>query len=362
MDPTPYATPIEAISTLLAAESSAHKLHCTAERLLPGSPQSNQLHADNSLPRLAMPTNTFWRPGQILRVKFFPGATPYVQHKVQNYAKQWSEVANIHLSFNDAPDAEIRVSFVQGDGSWSQVGTNSRNIPLNNATMNFGWFHDSTRDEEFSRTVLHEFGHALGCVHEHQSSTSRLNWDLNNISQIYDYFRQTSGWDDQMVNAQVLNRYSAVGMRTTSFDDQSIMLYEYPNYLFTDGRGTSRNWMLSDADKDFICRVYPFRSRSIGQYTFNRTNTSMNFRTMVFDPEYSQPPQLALGISSARMNISDRTNLWLDSEDVLNANFRLATYSTPGTTLSSATANWVEVEANQHNMQSECHYSQYLLR
>jgi hypothetical protein len=40
-----------------------------------------------------------------------------------------------------------------------------QNIP----TTNFGWFNSSTDLREIRRTTLHEFGHVLGCIHEHQA-------------------------------------------------------------------------------------------------------------------------------------------------------------------------------------------------
>ncbi|WP_218780913.1 hypothetical protein [Paenibacillus amylolyticus] len=42
--------------------------------------------------------------------------------------------------------------------------------------MNFGWFDQDTEESEFERTVMHEFGHALGCIHEHQTCPSTLGW------------------------------------------------------------------------------------------------------------------------------------------------------------------------------------------
>jgi len=36
-------------------------------------------------------------------------------------------------------------------------------------TMNYGWLKDDTDDVEYRRVVIHEFGHALGAIHEHQN-------------------------------------------------------------------------------------------------------------------------------------------------------------------------------------------------
>jgi len=51
--------------------------------------------------------------------------------------------------------------------------------------MNFGWFDDNTSDSEFSRTVIHEFGHALGMIHEHQHPLAAIPWDKDKVYTYY---------------------------------------------------------------------------------------------------------------------------------------------------------------------------------
>jgi hypothetical protein len=93
-----------------------------------------------------------------------------VQEKVEHYASQRSQYANIRFEFfADDPDAEIRISFQQS-GSWSAVGTDAlveEYFPKTEPTMNFGWLKPGLAEEEYLGVVLHEFGHALGMIHEH---------------------------------------------------------------------------------------------------------------------------------------------------------------------------------------------------
>ena len=52
--------------------------------------------------------------------------------------------------------------------------------------------NDSTSEEEFARSILHEFGHALGMLHEHQSPANGIPWDE---TKLYDYYRAHYDWD-----------------------------------------------------------------------------------------------------------------------------------------------------------------------
>ena len=120
---------------------------------------------DGTTPRGAVLKSTKWTVGTTIKVSL-NGSTSAIRNKVIQYAREWEKYANIKFNFvtNDNT-AKIRVSFVSGDGSWSYIG---KSTPSTGATMNFGWLTASTADSEYSRVVIHEFGHALGMIHEHQ--------------------------------------------------------------------------------------------------------------------------------------------------------------------------------------------------
>ena len=132
---------------------------------------------------LALPTGKLWKPGRVLRVRFLDG-DPAIQTKLQPFAHIWSQHCSIKFVFGDDPDAEIRISF-KDRGSWSYVGTDCLGVPKNQATMNFGWLRRDTSDEEYSRVVTHEFGHALGCIHEHQNPATNIPWDKPKVYAYY---------------------------------------------------------------------------------------------------------------------------------------------------------------------------------
>ena len=81
-------------------------------------------------------------------------------------------LVNLDISFTDnISDANVRVSFDPSGGAWSLVGTDHLH-QKDGATMNLGWFDVGT--------VIHEFGHVLGMIHEHQNpSGQKIMWDKN---------------------------------------------------------------------------------------------------------------------------------------------------------------------------------------
>lgn len=208
--------------------------------------------------RMAVVTSKKWGSGFTLRCRFLDGSAK-MQKKVRTLAKGWEKFANIKLKFVTKGPEEVRISFYADAGSWSAVGRDALNaayFPVHQPTMNFGWVRDDSDPVEDKAVVLHEFGHALGCIHEHQAPTFDRKW---NKAEVMKYFQGPPNfWDADAIQSNVLSKYSPRGIKATKFDPESIMLYAFDAELFSDGRGpTNENVRLSVTDQTMIKKMYP---------------------------------------------------------------------------------------------------------
>ncbi|MGQ7844691.1 M12 family metallopeptidase [Granulosicoccus sp. 3-233] len=205
--------------------------------------------------RLALTHGKKWQVGRTLNIRFLNGSR-FVQEKVKRFAREWTYYANIKLDFNDSQNAEIRISFNKG-GSYSNVGTDALLVAQNKETMNFGWFDEQTSDEDFYRTTVHEFGHALGCIHEHQNPSVDIPW---NKPAVYRYYARTQNppWDRAKVDLNIFRKHSVDSTQFTQFDRNSIMCYSIPNELTYGNYEVGSNKSMSDKDRSFINQAYPF--------------------------------------------------------------------------------------------------------
>jgi hypothetical protein len=218
-----------------------------------------ELHASDPVAvlRMAVINQKKWDPGHVLTCRFLDG-DDFQQQKVTEKAKLWESYANIQIDFGNDPNAQVRISFQADPGSWSAVGQDcliTDAFPKDQPTMNFGWLRDDTDDKEYERVVVHEFGHALGCIHEHQSPREKLQW---NTQAVYETFSgPPNNWSKEEIDQNILEKYSPQGISATSFDRKSIMLYQFDASLFLNHVGTPLNYQLSKRDENMIASMYP---------------------------------------------------------------------------------------------------------
>lgn len=196
-----------------------------------------------------------WSPGRTIRVKFL-GGDSHQRKMIWRALQLWQTCANLGFvqSTRDTP-SDVRVSFEAGKGSWSYLGTDALAVPFDQPTMNIGWGPDLP-------TCLHECGHMLGLIHEHQNPRGNIPW---NLPAVYEYYRRTQGWDAATTRAQVLSTFDARVITNDGFDAQSIMLYPIPAEHLTDPRrAVGMNRAISAGDCRLVGRLYPAKTLTEG--------------------------------------------------------------------------------------------------
>ncbi|MGX1159799.1 astacin (peptidase family M12A) [Arthrobacter sp. SLBN-100] len=213
--------------------------------------------AHSSKEKAAVLNEAKWPEGATIKVGFLGGDVD-LQRRVQDVAQEWTgpQMARLQLNFVDGSTADIRIAFEQGNGSWSYLGTEAQQISAADPTMNYGWLRPDSTDDELRRVVLHEFGHALGLIHEHQNPDKPIAW--NKAAVIADLSKPPNSWTPEVIENNIFKTYDKSDVDTTATDPASIMMYPIPASWTTDGFSAGLNKDLSTTDKDFVRTAYPW--------------------------------------------------------------------------------------------------------
>ncbi len=198
-----------------------------------------------------------------------------VAEQVITYASEWSQYGNLYFKKAAWDHSDIRIRFREL-GSYSYIGTNAKGVSRDQHTLNLALSFLQT-DRAFKRTVIHEFGHAIGLHHEHISPNIAYTWNEEQI--IADM--QERGWSADKTRSNIidnlLSRHSKSAFLTTKFDPLSIMIYPIakkwvskadladpercPAAETTDYYCVKRGDELSERDKQGIAQFYPRREK-----------------------------------------------------------------------------------------------------
>jgi hypothetical protein len=156
-------------------------------------------------------------------------------------------LVGLDISFVDK-DGDVRIGFDVNGGSWSYVGQQCKSeTDMSKPTINFGWLDVGT--------ILHEFCHALGMIHEHQNPFGQaIQW---NTCKVYDWAEQTQKWNPETAYNNIIKKYDRNQLNGSCFDPESVMLYFYPADFTKNNQGTYANHVLSNEDMLWISSLYP---------------------------------------------------------------------------------------------------------
>jgi hypothetical protein len=204
--------------------------------------------------RIAVLTQKFWGArANELTVGFVEQTSAAMRDKVLAHANAWGEFARVRFVWTQTSPI-IRISFGRG-GYWSYLGTDNLSIPANRQTMNLEGFTTRTSESEWRRVVRHEFGHALGCPHEH---SRREIIDLLDAEKVIAEFTRTQGWSREDVIDQILvplEERSIMG--SPAADVTSIMSYQFSGRVTKSGQPVPGGNDFSRIDREYFGKVYP---------------------------------------------------------------------------------------------------------
>lgn len=203
-------------------------------------------------PEAGVLNDALWQIGDTVDILFLNGEKD-IQQKVEQVANEWTNHANLTFRFVSSGPADIRISFLNG-GNWSYLGSYALDI-IDSATMNLEIEKYELDSDEFKGIVLHEFGHAIGMVHEHQQPNAQIDW---NKEKVYEYYMGPPDcWGKDEFDFNIFNKEDESNTSSSEFDPHSIMMYAVPKGLTNDGFYVDWNNDLSKMDKSFIQGQYP---------------------------------------------------------------------------------------------------------
>ncbi|QDS75312.1 hypothetical protein FKW77_001531 [Venturia effusa] len=239
----------------------------------------------------------------------------------------WECYANIRfteaIDLADAKNADFRIHFGAGLSS-SPLGTRAKSATTH---INFDFgpnaLGEVTKESPIMRKILHEFGHLLGLIHEHQRPCSPLRFDL--VLLRYIGARKDPNWAQSLKKDFLRMNHERIALLDLfPYDDFSIMQYNFDSLVAKSQTSQSKSHELSDKDKALMAYLYPKPSGGTMEIEHQQKLYSSRQR---FLAARRSEPQALVGITAMGFRpYPSAIDLWITPTEVSGEGFQY-TYS-----------------------------------
>lgn len=203
-----------------------------------------------------------WSPGSAINICFFDDDNEK-NMQIERGFREWEKYVSLQFNLHKGAGGEKKFASCTGNGkqfdirvgygcnsNWSVYGRQSYDWPLlaklketNNCvldyqTMNIGAVNEPQLDDVARQAiVLHEIGHALGFMHEHQRIDAGCSGEINELKVKAALVNQGYTLDQFVLNYELFELESSAYLFSSNADRASIMnVYIDPAFLH---KGTS---------------------------------------------------------------------------------------------------------------------------
>jgi hypothetical protein len=230
--------------------------------------------------RASFKKSNLWKKKE-LTVGFLPWKIGDTLVKADDWMKKWvikvvaeqlQPIVGIQFIFDlnedNGESCDIRITFDKNLGAYSLLGNQSsrKDQTRYKESMNLGWLDAPGKDHrplvnetsgkgkfvfqggevvkvgagnmqnygnDTGSTIIHEFGHALGMIHEHQNPTQLpFLYDVKKLNAKFS--GPPNNWNSEQIKTNITFLEDASEFNSSNFDDLSIMKYSYDPELLID--------------------------------------------------------------------------------------------------------------------------------